>query len=137
MVCEAGLLPGALIRNGGLTFVSRPALVRVERTNTPFATAYRSGAIFQLPAAHGKGRHVAPPEKLCALDEEGQVVARCVDSPNGAVNDVAGVTNAAGSEVGILPYSERAADPVLGVTDGAKTFLSVVQSVALSRGGVR
>jgi phosphoribosylformylglycinamidine synthase I len=137
VLCEAGLLPGALMRNAGLTFVSRPVRVRVEATDTPFTAAYSPGAIFRVPVAHGEGRYVAPSDVLQTLEDQGRVVLRYVDNPNGAMRDIAGVTNAARNVVGIMPHPERAADPILGESDGALTFLSVVQSVALSRGGMR
>ncbi len=137
ILCEAGLLPGALMRNAGQGFVSRPVRVRVEATDTPFTTGYQPGAIFQVPVAHGEGRYVLPPGELRALEEEGRVVLRYLDNPNGSINDIAGVANAARNVVGIMPHPERVADPLLGPPDGAKTFLSLVQSVALSRGGVR
>ncbi len=136
ILCEAGLLPGALMRNAGLKFVSRPVRVRVETTETPFTTAYEAGAILSLPVAHGEGRYVAPADDLSALEAEGRVVLRYLDNPNGSVNDIAGITNAARNVVGIMPHPERAADPVLGSPEGAKVFFSLVQSVALSRGGV-
>jgi phosphoribosylformylglycinamidine synthase I len=137
VLCEAGLLPGALMRNAGLTFVARPVRVRVDAVDTPFTAAYRSGAIFQVPVAHGEGRYVAPPDELRKLEAEGRVVLRYVDNPNGAMNDIAGITNPTRNVVGMMPHPERAADPLLGAADGAITFRSVVQSVALARGGVR
>ncbi len=136
ILCEAGLLPGALMRNAGLKFVSRPVRVRVETTETPFTAAYETGAILSLPVAHGEGRYVAPAEDLSVLEQEGRVVLRYLDNPNGSVNDIAGITNAARNVVGIMPHPERAAHPVLGSPEGGKVFLSLVQSVALSRGGV-
>jgi phosphoribosylformylglycinamidine synthase len=137
VLCEAGLLPGALMRNAGLAFVSRPVRVRVEATDTPFTTAYEPGAIFQPPVAHGEGRYVAPADELRTLEEEGRVVLRYLDNPNGSTNDIAGVANAARNVVGIMPHPERVADPLLGPSDGARTFLSLVQSDAFSRGGVK
>jgi phosphoribosylformylglycinamidine synthase subunit PurQ / glutaminase len=137
VLCEAGLLPGALMRNAGLTFVARPVRVRVAATDTPFTAAYSPGAIFQVPVAHGEGRYVAPPDELRTLEEERRVVLRYVDNPNGSMNDIAGITNAARNVVGMMPHPERATDPILGAADGATTFRSVVQSVAFARGGVR
>jgi len=137
VLCEAGLLPGALMRNAGLAFVSRPVRIRVEATDTPFTNAYSQGAIFEAPVAHGEGRYVAPAHDLQALAEEGRIVFRYLDNPNGSVNDVAGVTNAARNVVGLMPHPERVADPVLGSADGALVFRSLVQSVAFSRGGER
>ncbi|MBI2536515.1 MAG: phosphoribosylformylglycinamidine synthase subunit PurQ, partial [Gemmatimonadetes bacterium] len=135
ILCEAGLLPGALMRNAGLAFVSRPVRVRVEATDTPFTGAYPPGAIFEVPVAHGEGRYVAPADELRVLEEDGRIVLRYLDNPNGSVHDVAGVTNPARNVVGIMPHPERVADPVLGSADGALVFRSLVQSVAFSRGG--
>jgi len=137
VLCEAGLLPGALMRNAGLAFVSRPVRVRVEATDTPFTSAYPPGAIFEAPVAHGEGRYVAPADDLRVLEEEGRIVFRYLDNPNGSVRDIAGVTNAARNVVGLMPHPERVADPVLGSADGALVFRSLVQSVAFSRGGER
>lgn len=137
VLCEAGLLPGALMRNAGLAFVSRPVRVRVEATDTPCTSAYSPGAIFEVPVAHGEGRYVAPADDVEALEQEGRVVLRYLDNPNGAVNDIAGVTNAARNVVGIMPHPERVADLALGSADGALVFRSLAQSVALSRGGER
>jgi phosphoribosylformylglycinamidine synthase I len=136
ILCEAGLLPGALMRNAGLRFVSRPVRVRVETTETPFTAAYAPGAILTLPVAHGEGRYVAPARDLQALEAEGRVVLRYLDNPNGSANDIAGVANAGRNVVGIMPHPERAIHPALGSPDGARMFLSLVQSLALSRGGV-
>jgi len=137
VLCEAGLLPGALMRNAGLAFVSRPVRVRVETTDTPFTSAYAPGAIFEAPVAHGEGRYVAPADDLRILEEEGRIVFRYLDNPNGSVNDVAGITNPDRNVVGLMPHPERVADPVLGSADGALVFRSLVRSVAFSRGGER
>lgn len=138
ILCEAGLLPGALMRNAGLTFVSRPVTVRVEATDTPFTLAYETGAIIRVPVAHGEGRFVAPPEVLEELETDRRVVLRYVGhNPNGAMNDIAGIANAARNVVGIMPHPERAADAVVGEVAGMKFFESVVQNLALSRGGAR
>jgi phosphoribosylformylglycinamidine synthase len=137
ILCEAGLLPGALMRNAGLTFVSCPVRVRVEATDTPFTNAYSAGAIFEVPIAHGEGRYVAPADELKALEDDGRIVLRYLDNPNGAMNDVAGVANGARNVVGIMPHPERVADPILGSADGALVFRSLMQAVAFSRGGER
>jgi phosphoribosylformylglycinamidine synthase len=138
ILCEAGLLAGALMRNAGLSFVSRPIRVRVETSDTPFTLGYEVGAILRMPVAHGEGRYVAPPEVLDELEAEGRVVLRYAgDNPNGAMNDIAGITNAARNVVGIMPHPERAAAALLGEAAGAKFFESVVHSLALTRGGAR
>lgn len=139
VLCEAGLLPGALMHNAGLVFVSQPVQVRVECVDTPFTQGYECGAIFRVPVAHGEGRYVALPDVLAELEAEGRVVLRYAGgtNPNGSTNDIAGVTNSARNVVGIMPHPERAADPALGETAGGILFTSVVQSVALARGGSR
>lgn len=137
VLCEAGLLPGALTRNAGLTFVSRPVRVRVEAIDTPFTRCYPPGAIFSVPVAHGEGRYVAPPEVIEELESEGRVVLRYVEgsNPNGSANDIAGIANRERNVVGIMPHPERAVDPLLGSGDGLTMFVSAVQSTALTIGG--
>jgi phosphoribosylformylglycinamidine synthase I len=135
ILCEAHLLPGALLRNAGLTFVSKPVDVIVERTETPFTSDYELGARLRLPVAHGEGRFVAPPDTLRELEAEGRVVLRYVAAterspfqanPNGSANHIAGVCNATGNVVGIMPHPERAADRLLGLTGGVGFFTSMV-----------
>ena len=138
VLCEAGLLPGALMRNAGQLFLSRPVEVRIENTVTPFTTEYQKGAIFRVPIAHGEGRYVAFPDTVAELEGEGRVVMRyATENPNGSVNSIAGIVNAAGNVVGIMPHPERAAHPTVGESEGAKVFESVLMSVGLSRGGSR
>jgi phosphoribosylformylglycinamidine synthase I len=135
ILCEARLLPGALLRNAGLTFVSKPVDVIVERTETPFTSDYEPGARLRLPVAHGEGRYVAPADALRMLEAEGRVVLRYVaaterspfqPNPNGSANHIAGICNAAGNVVGIMPHPERAADRLLGLTGGSGFFTSLV-----------
>jgi phosphoribosylformylglycinamidine synthase I len=137
ILCEAHLLAGALLRNAGLTFVSKPVDVIVERTETPFTSDYELGARLRLPVAHGEGRFVAPADTLRELEAEGRVVLRYVAAtersplqanPNGSANHIAGVCSAAGNVVGIMPHPERAADRLLGLTGGAGVFMSMVTS---------
>ncbi len=138
VLCEAGLLPGALMRNARLSFVSRPVRVRVETDDTPFTAAFEAGAMFRVPVAHGEGRYVAAPEDLRALEAEGRVVLRYVgENPNGAINDIAGVTNVERNVVGVMPHPERADDPLLGEVAGAKVFESMLKRARLPLGGTR
>ena len=138
VLCEAGLLPGALMRNADQRFLSRPVTVRVENNETFFTTAYQKGAIFAVPIAHGEGRYVAAEDTMAELEGEQRVVLRYVkDNPNGSMNAIAGITNVAGNVVGMMPHPERAADPAVGETAGAKVFESVLMSVGLFRGGSR
>ncbi len=138
VLCEAGLLPGALLPNAGQRFLSRPVDVRVENVQTPFTTAYEKGCIFRVPIAHGEGRYVASTETLDDLEANGRVVLRYVgDNPNGSAHDIAGITNAEGNVVGMMPHPERAADPVVGAVEGARVFRSMLSSAELLRGGSR
>jgi phosphoribosylformylglycinamidine synthase len=134
ILCEAHLLPGALMRNAGLTFVSKPVDVIVERPDTDFTSAYEQGARLRLPVAHGDGRFVATEDTLRELEAEGRVVLRYVAStegspyqpnPNGSAHHIAGICNAGGNVVGIMPHPERAAEPLLGLGDGAGFFSSM------------
>jgi len=126
ILCEAGLLPGGLMRNAQLRFLSRPAWVRVERTDTPFTHLYEPGEVLELPIAHGDGRYVADDRAAAELEASGRVVWRYVrDNPNGSTNDIAGVCNAGRNVVGIMPHPERRTAPVLGGQDGARVFHSM------------
>ncbi|HKT60485.1 MAG TPA: phosphoribosylformylglycinamidine synthase subunit PurQ [Gemmatimonadales bacterium] len=134
ILCEAHLLPGALMRNAGLTFVSKPVDVVVERADTVFTSAYATGARLRLPVAHGDGRFVATDDTLRMLEAEGRVVLRYVPAseaspfqpnPNGSANHIAGISNAAGTVVGIMPHPERVAESLLGAPDGLGFFTSL------------
>ena len=126
ILCEAGLLPGALMRNARLRFLSRPTWVRVEQTDTPCSGLYERGEVLELPIAHGDGRYVVDAPSAAELEATGRVVWRYVrDNPNGSTNDIAGVTNAGRNVVGIMPHPERRNAPALGGPDGARVFLSM------------
>ena len=134
ILCEAHLLPGALMRNAGLTFVSKPVDVVVERADTVVTSAYAVGTRIRIPVAHGDGRFVAADDTLRMLEAEGRVVLRYEPSseaspfqpnPNGSANHIAGISNAAGTVVGIMPHPERVADPLLGAPDGLGFFTSL------------
>ena len=126
ILCEAGLLPGGLMRNARQRFLSRPAWVRVESTDTPFTRLYQVGEVLELPIAHGDGRYVADPGTTAELEAGGRVVWRYVrDNPNGSTNEIAGICNAGRNVVGIMPHPERRNAPVLGGPDGARVFLSM------------
>ncbi|MDQ3696839.1 MAG: phosphoribosylformylglycinamidine synthase subunit PurQ [Gemmatimonadota bacterium] len=139
IACEAGLLPGALMRNEGLRFVSAPVFVRVENADTMFTGRYHAGDVLRLPIAHGEGRYVADAETIEQLEGEGQVVFRYVSAagavapganPNGSLNGIAGIVSGAGNVLGMMPHPERASDPVLGSTDGLAIFQSMLARVA-------
>ena len=136
ILCEAGLLPGALMRNARLRFLSRPVRVRVEAVDTPFTRAYERGDELVVPIAHGDGRYVADAETAALLEAGGQVVWRYVgDNPNGSTNDIAGVCNAGRNVVGIMPHPERRNARVLGGEDGARVFLSLEARNATQHAG--
>jgi phosphoribosylformylglycinamidine synthase I len=134
ILCEAGLLPGALMRNSRLTFVARPVALRVEQTDTAFTNAYQKGAVLRMPVAHGDGRFAAEDRTLKELEATGRVVVRYVgldggplpETINGSLNDIAGIANAEGNVVGLMPHPDRAADPALGNTDGLGFFTSML-----------
>ena len=123
VLCEAQLLPGALVRNDGLSFVCRMVTVRVESDATPFTARYHPGQLLRMPVAHGDGRYVADEATLDRLEREERVVFRYVGgNPNGAMRDIAGITNEARNVVGLMPHPERAAETLLGSNDGAAMF---------------
>jgi phosphoribosylformylglycinamidine synthase len=123
ILCEAGLLPGALLRNESLRFVCRDVSLRVERDDLPFTRRCSPGDRLVLPVKHGDGRYVPPPD----LDPA-HIVLRYLDNPNGSVEDIAGVCNDAGNVMGLMPHPEHAVDPLLGSDDGALLLASLVDT---------
>ncbi len=128
VLCEAGLLPGALRPNESLSFVCRDVPLRVERTDTPFTTRAVLGQRLTIPVKHGEGCFFADEELLAELEANGQIVLRYEDNPNGSVADVAGVANREGNVFGLMPHPEHAVDPLLGSTDGALVLGSLVDA---------
>jgi phosphoribosylformylglycinamidine synthase I len=128
VLCEAGLLPGALRPNESLSFVCRDVPLRVERTNTPFTTRAETGQSLTIPVKHGEGCYFADEKLLAGLEANGQVVLRYEDNPNGSIADVAGVTNREGNVFGLMPHPEHAVDPLLGSSDGALVLGSLVDA---------
>jgi phosphoribosylformylglycinamidine synthase len=136
ILLEAGLLPGAMLRNRGLQFRCEHVHVRVERTDTPFTAACRPGQVLRIPIAHGEGNYFVPPETLAQLEGNGQIVFRYTDpegrptdaaNPNGSVANVAGICSRARNVVGLMPHPERACEPALGSADGRIILESAVQ----------
>ena len=123
ILCEAGLLPGALMRNASLRFVCRDVELVVERDDTPFTSRCSAGRRIVIPIKHGDGRYVPPAD----LDAS-QVVFRYVEDCNGSVDDIAGVCNEHGNVAGLMPHPEHAVDPLLGSADGALIFASLVEA---------
>ena len=139
ILCEAGLLPGALIRNVSLRFESRDVHMLVEQTETPFTSEYQKGQILRIPIAHGEGNYEADGQLLEQLEAEGRIVFRYVNrggemteeaNPNGSRNSIAGLTNESGNVLGMMPHPERAMEEVLGSVDGMGVFLSLVANLS-------
>jgi phosphoribosylformylglycinamidine synthase I len=139
IACEAGLLPGALLRNDSLKFVCAAVSLRVENADTLFTSGYRDKQIVTLPIAHGDGRFSADEDTLNRLEGEGRVIFRYAPdtlqaaeayNPNGSMRDIAGITNAGGNVLGMMPHPERAVDPLLGPADGLPLIESILQHVA-------
>ena len=134
ILCEAGLLPGALVRNRDLKFLGTTARVRVERTDTMYTAHYAPGQVLTLPIAHGEGNYQADRATLDRLEAEDRVVFRYVDAageateagnPNGSANNIAGIINEAGTVLGLMPHPERVVEGILGGSDGLPVFRSL------------
>jgi len=119
ILCEAGLLPGALRPNASLSFVCRDVDVRVVRTDTPFTSLCEQAQTLTIPVKHGEGCWFADDALLAELEANGQLVLRYEDNPNGSIGDVAGIVNAERNVMGLMPHPEHAVDPLLGSSDGA------------------
>ncbi len=137
VLCEAGLLPGVLMRNAHLQFRCQWVNVRVETTSSPFTRAASVGQVMRIPISHGEGNYFADAETLAALEDGGHVAFRyCSESgeatvaanPNGSLGNIAGITNARGNVLGMMPHPERCCEPILGGTDGAFIFDSIIRS---------
>ncbi|MEI7865087.1 MAG: phosphoribosylformylglycinamidine synthase subunit PurQ [Chthoniobacterales bacterium] len=135
ILCEAGLLPGALVRNRGLHFICRPVHLRVTNTVNPFTRAAKEGQILRIPVAHGEGCYFADDATLDELEQKGRVAFRYCDengavtpaaNPNGSVRNIAGILNQQGNVLGLMPHPERACEERLGSTDGTLFFTSLL-----------
>ena len=140
IACEAGLLPGALLRNLGLKYVCELVRLRVETSDTMFTNRYEVGAALRMPIAHGEGRYTADDETLDTLEGEGRVVFRYAGgpgdadewwNPNGSMRAIAGIVSAGGNVLGMMPHPERVVDPLLGSPDGLGVFESLLARVAV------
>src|SRR2546430_2060828 len=136
VLCEAGLLPGALIRNASLEFRCEWTSLLVERTDLPFTARCSERDVLHVPIAHGEGSFFADPATLSRLEQRGQVVFRYCDgdgrvvpnaNPNGSLHNIAGIINARGNVLGMMPHPERCSEAELGGTDGLKLFRSVAE----------
>ncbi len=139
ILTEAGLLPGALLRNAGLRFLSRDCHLRVERADTAFTRHYQRGQVFRAPMAHGDGNYFADPDTIAMLEAEGRVAFRYATSqgertpqanPNGSINAIAGILSANNRVLGLMPHPEDLVDPLMGGTDGKPLFDGLVEALA-------
>jgi phosphoribosylformylglycinamidine synthase subunit PurQ / glutaminase len=139
ILCESGLLPGALMRNVGLKYVCKPVHVRVENADTPFTNCCRKGEVLTIPIGHMEGNYFCDEATLAELQREDRIVFRYAEAdgrttaeanPNGSLDNIAGICSAGGNVLGMMPHPERAAEPELGGTDGYKIFESLVGAMA-------
>jgi len=139
ILCEAGLLPGALVRNAGLRFICRPVHIRVETTDTPFTAAARRGQVLEIPIAHSEGNYFCDAATLAELERKQQIVFRyttpegredAAANPNGSLANIAGICSRERNVVGLMPHPERAVETALGSSDGLVIFHSLIESLA-------
>lgn len=129
VLTEAGLLPGALMRNRGLKFVCRPEKLNITNSNSRYTSKYGDVTEVTYPVAHHDGNYYADDDTLNKLEKQGQVIFRYADNPNGSARDIAGICNEAGNVFGMMPHPERAIDPLHGGTDGLGLFKSIIESI--------
>ena len=130
ILCETGLLPGALLRNAGLNFVCRTVTLAVDNAQSMFTSGYEKGQFVDMPVAHHDGNYFADDETLDRLEGEGRIAFRYVDNPNGAARNIAGLLNDAGNVLGMMPHPERVISPILGGVDGAAFFKGALDAAA-------
>ena len=138
ILCEAGLLPGALVRNAGLRFICRPVHIRVETTDTPFTAAARRGQVLEMPIAHADGNYFCDAATLAELERNQQIVFRYTTpdgreepaaNPNGSLANIAGICSRERNVVGLMPHPDRAVETALGSSDGLVIFHSLIESL--------
>ncbi len=143
ILCESGLLPGALVRNHHLQYRCQWTNLRVENTETPFSQALTSGQIVRIPISHGEGAYYADPDDLRQLESDGRVVFRyCTPegdpspdaNPNGSANNIAGIVNAGGNVLGMMPHPERCCEEIMGGTDGRAIFEALASPKPVAAG---
>ena len=126
ILCEAGLLPGVLMRNVGLKYISKPVQVRVETVDTPFTNACQKGEVLTIPIGHMEGNYFCDEPTLAELRREQRIVFRYVENPNGSLDNIAGICSPGRNVLGMMPHPERASEALLGSSDGFKVFQSLV-----------
>ena len=138
ILCEAGLLPGVLMRNTRLRFICRDVYLRVEQSGSPFTRGYNAGQVVRVPVAHGEGNYIADADTIKRLEDEGRVLFRYCSpqgqleaawNVNGAINAIAGIVNERGNVLGMMPHPENHVEPALGVTDGRGLFAGLVEAL--------
>jgi phosphoribosylformylglycinamidine synthase subunit PurQ / glutaminase len=138
IACEAGLLPGVLMRNARLKFICREVFLRIERSDTPFTRRYNAGDVIRVPVAHGEGNYVADADTIARLEDEGRVLFRYTTPDgkldpafnfNGATHAIAGILSEQRNVLGLMPHPENHVDPVVGPTDGRRLFESLISTL--------
>jgi len=130
VLTEAGLLPGALMRNKGLTFLCKDVSLKVENNDTPFTSKYNKGEIVNIPIAHMEGNYFADSELLKELEDNNQIVFRYTNNPNGSVSDIAGICNKKRNVLGMMPHPERCSEELLTGIDGKRVFESILTATS-------
>jgi len=139
ILCEAGLLPGALLRNAGLKYICKPVKLRVESTDTPFTNACRVGEVLEIPIGHMEGNYFCDPATLAELKRERRIIFRYSTAegkialeanPNGSLDNIAGICNSERNVLGMMPHPDRSSDSILGMNDGFRIFESMVGALA-------
>jgi phosphoribosylformylglycinamidine synthase I len=134
ILTEAGLLPGALMRNSNMKYICKFLKIRTETTDTPFTNQLTKGQVLNVPIGHGEGNYFADEDTLKELEDNGQVAFRYMENPNGSIHDIAGIVNKGRNVLGMMPHPDRSSEQILGSTDGKLIFESMVNALAGSRG---
>jgi phosphoribosylformylglycinamidine synthase I len=134
ILTEAGLLPGALMRNSNMKYICKFLQLRTETTDTPFTNQLKKGQVLNVPIGHGEGNYFADEDTLKELEDNGQVAFRYLENPNGSIHDIAGIVNKGRNVLGMMPHPDRSSEQILGSTDGKLIFESMVNALAGSRG---
>ena len=134
ILTEAGMLPGALMRNSNMKYICKFLQIRTETADTPFTNQLKKGQVLNVPIGHGEGNYFADEDTLKELEGNGQVAFRYLENPNGSIHDIAGIVNNKRNVLGMMPHPDRSSEQILGSTDGKLIFESMVNALAGSRG---